>query len=129
MAIHPAIHLSEETAMAKFLLLLHEDPKDFQNLPPEKMQAMFERYRAWGQSVREAGQMVGGHKLQDEGGRHLRSQGGRVEVTDGPYSEAKEVLGGLYIVEAPDYGAAAEIAKGCPHLDNGWIELRQIEEM
>ena len=37
--------------MAKFLLLLHENPKDFQNLPPEEMQAMFERYRAWGQSV------------------------------------------------------------------------------
>jgi hypothetical protein len=115
--------------MAKFLMLLHEDPKEFQSLAPEEMQAMFERYRAWGQSVREAGQMAGGHKLTDEGGRHLRSRGGRVDVTDGPYAEAMEVVGGLYIVEAADYGAAEEIAKGCPHLDKGWIELRQIDAM
>ena len=116
--------------MAKFALLLHEDPKDFQNLTPEQMQANFQRYRAWGQKVREAGQMVGGHKLKDEGGRHLKSNGdGRVHATDGPYTEAKEILGGLYLIEAADYGEAEEIAKGCPHLDNGWIELRQIDEM
>ena len=40
-----------------------------------------------------------------------------------------EVVGGLYIVEAADYGEAGEIAKGCPHLDKGWIELRQIDAM
>ena len=116
--------------MAKFALLLHEDPQVFQSLTPEQMQSMFERYRAWGQKVREAGQMVGGHKLKDEGGRHMRRNGdGGVHATDGPYTEAKEVLGGLYVIQAGDYREAEEIAQGCPHLDNGWIELRQIDEM
>jgi hypothetical protein len=39
------------------------------------------------------------------------------------------VLGGLYVIQAGDYREAEEIAQGCPHLDNGWIELRQIDEM
>jgi hypothetical protein len=115
--------------MSKFLLLLNETPKDFKNLSPEAMQAMFERYRAWGASTREAGKLTGGQKLREEGGRHLRSQGGRVEVTDGPYAETKEVLGGFYMIEAADYAEAVEIAKGCPHLDRGWIDVCQIDEM
>jgi hypothetical protein len=116
--------------MAKFLLLLNEKPRELQKSTPEEMQAMFERYRAWGQSVREAGKMVGGHKLTEEGGRWMRPNGGgRIDVSDGPYAEAKEVLGGLYIIQAADYGEAEEIAKGCPHLGHGWIQVRQIDEM
>src|SRR3954447_10673263 len=129
MAIIPPPPAQEEDVMSKFLLLLNETPKDFKNLSPEAMQAMFERYRAWGASTREAGKLTAGQKLKEEGGRHLRSQGGRVEVTDGPYTETKEVLGGFYMIEAADYAEAVEIAKGCPHLDRGWIDVRQIEEM
>jgi hypothetical protein len=113
--------------MPKFMLLLHESPRDFTAWTPERMQEVIQRYRAWGEGLMQSGQYVGGSKLKEEGGRHLRSQGGRAEVTDGPYSEAKEVLGGYFTVEAADYDAAVEIARACPHLENGWIEVREID--
>jgi len=116
--------------MAQFMLLLHDTSQELAAASPEQMQAILERYRAWGQKVGQAGQMAGGAKLKDEGGRHLRSNGsGKVEVTDGPYAEAKEVLGGYYTVTAGSYDEAVEIARGCPHLDYGWIEVRQVDEM
>lgn len=115
--------------MPKFMLLLHETPSDFQDVTPEQMQAVIERYRAWSQGLAQAGKMAGGAKLKEEGGRHLRSSGGRVEVTDGPYAEAREVMGGYFTIEAADYDEAVEIAKGCPHMENGWIEVRQIDEV
>lgn len=115
--------------MPKFMLLLHETPSDFKDITPEEMQAMIERYRSWSQGLAQAGKMAGGAKLKEEGGRHLRSSGGRVEVTDGPYAEAQEVMGGYFTVEATDYDEAAEIASGCPHMEYGWIEVREVDPM
>jgi hypothetical protein len=118
--------------MPKFMLLLHETPSDFQDVTPEQMQAVIERYRTWSQGLAQAGKMAGGEKLKEEGGRHLRRspQGsGRVEVTDGPYAEAREVMGGYFTIEAADYDEAVEVAKGCPHMENGWIEVRQVDEI
>lgn len=118
--------------MPKFMLLLHETPSDFQDVTPEQMQAIIERYRVWSQGLTEAGKMEGGAKLKEEGGRHLRRSsqgGGRVEVTDGPYAEAREVMGGYFTIEAAGYDEAVEIAKGCPHMENGWIEVRQVDEV
>jgi hypothetical protein len=55
---------------------------------------------------------------------------GRMRVVDGPYSEAKEVLGGYFLVEAADYDAAVELSRDCPHLRYGRrIELRQVDEI
>jgi hypothetical protein len=74
--------------------------------------------------------MRGGEKLTGDGGRRLRLQGGKVSVTDGPYSEAAEVLGGYFAIEAADYDEAVAIARTCPHLTGDqWIEVRQIDAM
>lgn len=125
--------------MPQFMLLLHENPADFQELSPEDMQRIIERYTAWSERLAADGTLVSGIKLRDEGGRHLRAAARRpgagnggtpdVRVTDGPYVESKEVVGGLYVVRAPDYDAAVAIARDCPHMANGWIELREIEIM
>jgi hypothetical protein len=49
-------------------------------------------------------------------------------VTDGPYSESKEILGGFYIIEATDYAQALERSQDCPHLGyGGTIEVRQVD--
>ena len=53
---------------------------------------------------------------------------GRSVVTDGPYAESKELLGGFYLIAAADYGEACRIAESCPHLKyGGGIEIRQID--
>lgn len=113
--------------MAKYILLLHENPADFAHLSPDEMQAIIEQYSAWGRTLREAGKMHSGMKLSDDGGWHLRRTKGALSVTDGPYAEAKDVVGGFYVVEAADTAEAQSIAAACPHADRGWIEIRVVE--
>lgn len=115
--------------MAKYMLLLHDDLSALGNPSPEEIQAIIGRYRAWSQKMAEAGKLAGGEKLTDEGGRHLRMDGGKLSVQDGPYAEAHEVLGGYFLLEAADYDEAVGLAGSCPHLDFGWIELRQVDAM
>jgi hypothetical protein len=115
--------------MAQFLLLLHESPAVLEGMSPEEMQRVIQRYRKWTEDLRASGRLVHSSKLTEEGGRRLRRRGEEVEVTDGPYSEAKEVVGGFYVVEGADYAAAVELAGGCPHVDYGWIEVRQVDVM
>ena len=114
--------------MSQFMLILHDDPSEYRDLSPDAMQEIVERYSAWARDLAAKGTLAGSNKLRDEGGRILRSKGGRVVVNDGPYAEAKEVISGYFIVEAPSYEAAVEIAKQCPHAQSrGKIEVREIE--
>lgn len=114
--------------MPKYMLFLHESPDVARDWSPEQMQSVIERYGAWSQGLIDSGRLVQGEKLRDEGGLHLSRNGSSgVTVADGPYSETKEVLSGFFQVEAPSYEEAAEIAKSCPHLEYGWIEVREIE--
>lgn len=115
--------------MSQFTLLLHEAATAFAELSPEEIQGIISRYTAWRREKAEEGKIVGGYKLADEGGRHLSRRGGEVRVVDGPYSEAKEIIGGLFIIEAADYEEAVEVCSTCPHLDFGWIELRQVDQV
>lgn len=114
--------------MPQYMMILHETTTGFAGLSPAEMQAVIARYQAWSAKVAQAGQLAGGHKLRDGGGKHLRKPKGKLEVSDGPYAEAKEVVGGLFQIIAADYKEAVRIAQDCPHLDlGGWIELREIE--
>jgi hypothetical protein len=116
--------------MPKYMLLLHDNPNAFANVSPEAMQRVVEKYIAWGKKLREAGVMRAGDKLTDEPGRVMRRKDGHVHVTDGPYSESKELLGGYYMIEADTYDKAVELARDCPQLEfGGTIEVRQVEVM
>jgi hypothetical protein len=106
-----------------YLLLLWENPASFAAVTPIEMQRIIDEYKSWRERVAAEGRMVGGQKLRDEGGRRLR--GG--SVTEGPYAEAAEVIGGLFQITAADYDDAVRISSGCPHLRFGWIELREVE--
>lgn len=114
--------------MANFLLLLHEAPADFSGVSAEEIQGIIAEYSAWRDDLIARNLFVGGQKLKDEGGRNLTANKGNVQVVDGPYSEAKEVLGGFFMIEADDYDGAVAISKECPHLKyGGRIELREID--
>ncbi len=113
--------------MPKYMLLLHDDPSAFANLSPEDMQRGLERYMSWGKRLREAGVITDGKKLTDEPGRVMRKSGDGVRVTNGPYSETREVLGGYYTIEAASYDEAIDRARDCPALDFGTIEVREID--
>jgi hypothetical protein len=114
--------------MPTFMLLLHQSPAKFQSLSPQEIQQLIAKYTAWREELVRQNKLRAGEKLTDEGGRRLRIQGSQVSVTDGPYSEAAEVLGGFFTIEAKDYDEAVAIARTCPHLTGSqWIEVRQID--
>ena len=116
--------------MPNYALFLHDPIDGFAAMSPEEMQHVIRKYVAWGDRLREAGLLKGGEKLADEPGRVIRAGNGQVRVTDGPYSETKEVLGGYYIVSAATYDEAVELARDCPHLEyGGTIEVREIDSM
>ena len=116
--------------MPQYTLMLRGEPESpFANLSPAEMQTIIERYHNWAQGLGAAGKLAGSHKLYDGQGRVMRRNGGKVVVTDGPFTEGKEVMGGLFVVEAASYDEALAIADGCPHLDFGSIEVRAIEVM
>ncbi len=113
--------------MAKFLVLAR-DPVPYPDMSPEEIQRVIERYRAWSDGLRKAGRLLDSHKLRDEEGRVLRRRGGQLMVTDGPYIESKEVLGGYWLIEAAGYDEAVRLLSDSPHLEFGTFEVRQIEE-
>jgi hypothetical protein len=118
--------------MAQFLLMLHQAPNYNSDLPREKMMEMTRKYIAWADGLRQKGQMVGGEKLTASGGRQLRSSGGKLVASDGPYAEAKDVIGGYFVLEAKDLAEAEALTRDCPHMalaPGNWAEIRPIEDM
>ncbi|MFN2511703.1 MAG: YciI family protein [Pyrinomonadaceae bacterium] len=113
--------------MPNYLLLLHEDPAAFEQVSPEQMQAIIQKYTDWKRRMENAGVLTRGEKLQDGTGRVLRRTSDHTAITDGPYTESKEVIGGLFEIQADSYEEAIEAASGCPHLEYGAIEIREIE--
>lgn len=114
--------------MNQFMLLLHDSTEELADVSAEDIQAVIGEYVGWRHEIEEQGRLIGGEKLSDEGGKHLSMQDGEIRVTDGPYAEIKEALGGYFAIKATDYDEAVDIAKTCPHLKyGGRIELRQID--
>ena len=115
--------------MAKFMLILHETPGGRRNISPTEIQLVVEKYQAWFNKIRAAGKLVSSDKLAEEGGKVLTMQNGRFSAVDGPYSEAKEVVGGYGIISAESYEEALELVRDCPHLAFGRLELRRTDPM
>ena len=112
--------------MSQFMLLLYDNEAnraEFGKLSPEQMQKALEGYMAWTKKPFT----VDSKRLGEDYGRVIRVKGGKPAVADGPYSESKEVLGGFYTIEAPNYEEAVKLALQHPHLEHGGtIEVRQL---
>jgi hypothetical protein len=88
--------------------------------------AAYGRYTAM---LREGGAFVGGDELQPTStATTIRVRNGETLITDGPFAETKEALGGYYLIEAADLDEAIDLAKGCPGANWGSIEVRPINE-
>lgn len=109
--------------MPRYVLIARDDPEAFQALGPSDFQAIIERYHAWTQDLRSQGRLELGEKLTDGAGKVLRGS----SATDGPFTEGKEVIGGLWIVEADDMPHLLRLLEGCPHMEYGSMEVREIE--
>jgi hypothetical protein len=113
--------------MPSYMLLLYNDPATWKTMSPEEMQRAMQKFVAWREGLRSQKLLVGSAKLRDEPGKVLRRKD-QVRVTDGPYSETREVLGGYFTIEAANYDAAVEQSRSCPALEyDGTIEVREVE--
>ena len=113
--------------MPKFVLLLRDDGRFDPSMSAAEMQAIVQRYIAWRAKIQQNGRSITGHKLHDQKGRVLRGNGSAMKITDGPFAEAREVMGGLFVIDAASYDEVVELSKDCPHLDFGSIEIREVQ--
>ena len=104
----------------QYLLLIHDDEtEDREDLMPE--------YMAFSEALRGSGALVGANQLQPaETATTVRVRSGDTLVTDGPFIETKETLGGYYLVECESLDEAIEIAGRIPSARYGSIEVRPV---
>ncbi|HWG65704.1 MAG TPA: YciI family protein [Streptosporangiaceae bacterium] len=111
--------------MAEYLILINEDENAYATASPEVLQQVMEAHTRFAQQIEEkGGKMLSGRALQPTvTATSIRDD----VVTDGPFAETKEALGGFYLIEARDLDHALDIAKLCPARFGG-VEVRPIME-
>jgi hypothetical protein len=111
--------------MAKFLFVYRSGKDSRDTMSPEEMQQILQKWHTWIAEGLQKGWMLDpGDALKKDG----RVVNARKVVTDGPFVEAKEIVGGFSIVQADTLDDAAEFAKGCPvFLRGGTVEVRPLE--
>ena len=114
----------------KYMLLIYGDPSTGPAEGTPEAQAQMQRWFTYTAGLQEDGSFVAGEPLQGvDQATTVRIRDGKELVTDGPFAETKEWLGGFYIVDVPDLDAALERAKRMPNIDHGTVEVRPIMEI
>ena len=99
---------------------------DPQSASPEEMQQNMQKWFSWVDELKAKGIYHSGEPLLP-GGKTLRKDN---VITDGPFAESKEVIGGFFMVQANTIEEAVDLAKGCPDLPNGGsVEVREVMKM
>lgn len=114
--------------MKEYLLLFRGGDAHMGNLSAEDMQAHMQQWMQWMSKLNEEGKFAGAQPLINTG---KVVSGTKKVVSDGPFMEGKEMVGGYLICKANTYDEAVEISKGCPILefDDGTVEVREIQEL
>jgi hypothetical protein len=110
--------------MAKFLFVYRRGIDLAEKMTPEEMQQNMKKWETWiGEGLQKGWMLDPGDGLKQEG----RVVNAKKVVTDGPFVESKEIVGGFSIVQADTVDAAAQLAKGCPALlSGGSVEVRPL---
>jgi hypothetical protein len=111
----------------KYLLTIYGDESRFEQASPEEMKATLAAYGAFGEEIEKAGVHLGGEGLQPSSTATTVSvRDGEKVVTDGPFAETKEQLGGFYLLECKDLDEAVEWAAKIPGAQSGSVEVRPV---
>jgi hypothetical protein len=114
----------------KYMLLIHDDEQAWGKMSQAEQQKMYGEYGQFGAQIKSAGQYLAGAQLQPTStATSVRVRDGKRLVTDGPFAETREQLGGYYLVEATNLDEAIEIAARIPSARIGTIEVRPVVEM
>lgn len=114
----------------KFICLGHIDPNLFASAPESEVHAMMDRCLTYDDQLRANGHFKGGEALQPpHTAKTLRPVAGKIIVTDGPFAETKEILGGILILEARDLDHAVELISKHPGAQFGPWEIRPAADL
>jgi len=112
----------------KFLCLICAE-KVMEQMAPEDADRHYEDYRKFTAAISQSGNYVGGNRLLPPAtATTVRVRDGKVAVTDGPFAETKEQLGGYYVIEAADRDEAIRVAAKIPGAWVGCVEVRPIAD-
>ncbi len=114
----------------KFMLVIYNDPKLYEALPEQETDGMMRDCLAHADELHRDGRLKESQMLEDaEQAKSVRIRNGRTKITDGPFSEAKEVLGGFNLIEARDMDEAVQIASEFPWARTGCVEVRPVRDI
>lgn len=113
----------------KYAFTIYGDESQRDSATPEQRQQMSQAYGALTQEMDEKGVLLAGDGLYPTAtATTVRVRDGERDVTDGPFAETKEQLGGYYLIEARDLNDALQVAQKIPSVRTGSIEVRPIQE-
>ena len=109
--------------MSEFMMIFRNEKSDSPKPSPEQMQAMIKQWQDWIGGIAAQGKFVSTNALGFQG-KTIDSKG---VITDGPYAEVKEIIGGYIIVESETVDDAIKLTEGCPALASGGkVEVRDV---
>ena len=111
----------------KFMALIYADESAWESFDDTAREAGYAQYRAFADEARAAGALAGGDELgSTRDATTVRVRDGETLVTDGPYAEVKEALGGYFVLEAETMDDALDLAAKIPGAHHGSVEVRPI---
>lgn len=111
----------------QYMLILYENEKTAYQPGTPEFDQMMEEFASFTQSIIESGQFKAGDGLQgSETATSVRVRNGKTELTDGPFAETREALGGYYLIEAANLDEATAIAARIPIAKTGTVEVRPV---
>ncbi len=111
----------------KYLAMIYSDGTAWDSFSAEEREAAYARYRAFSDDARAAGVMAGGNELDaTRNATTVRVRDADTLVTDGPYAEVKEALGGFFVLECDSMDEAIDWAGRIPGAEYGAVEVRPV---
>jgi hypothetical protein len=113
----------------KYMLLIYDEEQKWQQLSEAERQRIMAEYRALSEQLKSSGHYVTGAQLRPStAATSVRVRDGKRLLTDGPFAETREQLGGYYLIEAMDLDEATAIAGRIPSARIGTVEVRPLVE-
>jgi hypothetical protein len=111
----------------KYLLTIYADESRYASMTPEQSGALMEAYGRFGREAQDAGALLGGEGLQPTAtATTVRVRDGETLLTDGPFAETREQLGGYYLLNCADLDEANRWAAKIPDAASGAVEVRPV---
>jgi hypothetical protein len=126
----PATRNPNERTLVQYMILIYSDPAEMQQQPESEQRQMVGEYMAYSESLRQAGVYQSGEGLEPPStATTVRVRDGKQLISDGPFAETREVLGGFYLIECESLDDALTHAAACPGARHGSVEVRPVMQI